>query len=219
MGWNQTRPDIANAVRAVARFSHDLKEVHVKAARKIIEYLSTTAKLGLTFRKDNKLEDVQLEYDLETYVDADYAHKADDRRSVSGVAVCCGGTLASRFSRTQKCVTLSTTEAEYLAMADGVKEALYVRGVLVFVMPSLGAPSIEVFEDKKGATDLAKKPLSSFNSKHINVRYHFLRELVETGDLSVKYLRTQGQHADILTKAIGKESFEKHHDFLLGIQV
>ena len=175
---NQTRPDISNAVRAIARFSHDPKEVHVKAARKVLEYLSATAHLGLTFRKESKLGDVQLEYDLETYVDADYAHKAEDRRSVSGVAVCCGGTLVSWFSRTQKCVTLSTTEAEYVAMADGVKEALYVRGVLVFLMPSLGSPSIGVFEDNKGAIDSAKTPLSSSNSKHIDVRYHFLRELV-----------------------------------------
>ena len=215
---NQTRPDIANAERAVATFSHDPKEVHVKAARKIIEYLSATAHLGLTFRKDSKLEEVQLDYDLETYVDADYAHKADDKRSVSGVAVCCGGTLVSWFSRTQECVTLSTTEAGYVAMADGVKEALYVRGVLVFLMPSLGSPSIGVFEDNKGAIDLAKNPLSSSNSKHIDVRYHFLRELVGTGDLSVKYLRTDDPHADILTKAIGKESFDKHRNFLLGIQ-
>ena len=81
----------------------------------------------LTFRKDSKLEYVQLEYDWETYVDADYAHKAGDRRSVSGVTVCFRGTLVSWFSRTQKCVTLSTTEAEYVAMADGVKEALYVK--------------------------------------------------------------------------------------------
>ena len=106
---NQTRPDTANAVRAVARVSHDPKEVHVKAARKIIEYLSATAHLGLTFRKDSKLEDVQLEYDWETYVEADNAYKADDRRSVSGVAVCCGGTLVAWFSRTQKCVTLWPT--------------------------------------------------------------------------------------------------------------
>ena len=63
---NQTRPDIAIAVRAVARFSHDPKEVHVKAARKIIEHLGATVHLGLTFRKDSKPEDVQLEYDLET---------------------------------------------------------------------------------------------------------------------------------------------------------
>ena len=144
---NQTRPDTANAVRAVARFSHDPKEapVHVKAARKIIEYLSATAHSGVTFRKDSKLGDVQLEYDLEAYVDADYAHKADNRRSVYDVAVCYGGTRVPWFSRTQKCVTLSTTEPEYVAMADGVKEPLYVRRVLAFLMPSLGSPSIEVF--------------------------------------------------------------------------
>ena len=64
--------DIANSVRAVARFSRHPKEVHVKAARKTIECLSAAAHLGLTFRKDSKLEDAQLEYDLETYVDADY---------------------------------------------------------------------------------------------------------------------------------------------------
>ena len=155
---NQTRLDIANAVRAVVRFSHDPQEVHVKAANnwKIIEYLSAMAHLGLTFRKDSKLEDVQLDYDLETYVDGYYAHKADGRRSVSCVAVCCGGTLVSWSSRTQKCLALSTTEAEYVAMADGVKEAHYVGGVLVFLMPSLGSPSIGVFEDNKGAINLAE---------------------------------------------------------------
>ena len=70
-----------------------------------------------------------MEYDIETYIDADYAHKVEDRRSVSGVAVCCGGTLVSWFSRTQKCVTLSTTEAEYIAMDDAVKEAIRKKGV------------------------------------------------------------------------------------------
>ena len=104
-------------------------------------------------------------------------------------------------------------------MADWVKEALYVvRGVMVFLVPSLGWPSIGVFADNKVAIDPAKNPSSSSNSKHIDVRYHFLRELVGTGDWSVKYLQTEDQHADILTKAIGKESFEKHRDFHLGIQ-
>ena len=101
---------------------------------------------------------VQLDFDLETYVDVDYGHKAEDRRSVSGVAVCCGGALVSWFSMTQKCVTLSTTEAEYVAMADGVNEALYARGIPAFPMPSLGPISISVYEDNKGTIDLAKKP-------------------------------------------------------------
>ena len=87
---NQTRPDMANAVRAVARFYHDPKTIHCKAAQKILEYLNATSDLDLTSRRDRDLESVQMEFDLETYVEADYAHKAEDRRSVSGVAVCCG---------------------------------------------------------------------------------------------------------------------------------
>ena len=75
-------------------------------------------------------------------MDADYAHRAEDRRSASGVAVCRVATLVSWCSRTQKCVTLSTTEAEHVAIADEVKQALHVRSVLVFLMPSLGSPSI-----------------------------------------------------------------------------
>ena len=106
--------------------------VHVKVVKKTIEYLSATANLSLTFRNGSKLEGVQLEYDVETNVHAGYAHKADGRRSVSGVAVCCGGGLVSWFSSTQKCVALFTTEAEYVDMADGAKEDLNVRGVLVF---------------------------------------------------------------------------------------
>ena len=127
---NQTRPDIANAVRAIARFSHDPKPIHYKAAQKILEYPNVTSDLDLTFRRDSDLGSVQMEFDLETYVEADYAHKAEDRRSVSGVAVCCGGTPVSWFAGTQKCISLSTTKAEYVAMADGVKEALYVLSLI-----------------------------------------------------------------------------------------
>ena len=132
-----------------------------------------------------------MEHYIERYVDANYVHRSEGRRSVFGVAVCCGGTFVSRFSRTQKCVTLSTTEAEYVAMVDGVKQALYVREVLVFLTPSLGSPGIGVFQDNKGAIGLAKNSLSSSNSKHLDVRYHFLRELKGKRDLSVKYPRTE----------------------------
>ena len=92
-----------------------------------------------------------------------------------------------------------------------------MRGVLVFLMPSLGSPSIGMLQDTNWARELAKKPLRSSNSKHVDVRYHFLRELVGKRDLSVKYLQTEDQHAGILTKAIGQESFNKHCDFLSGI--
>ena len=130
----------------MARSSHDPKEVHYKAAHKILEYLDATANFGLTFKRDGELDSVELVHGLDSYVDGDYAHKAQDRRSVSGAAVCCGGTLVSWSFRTQKCVTLSTTGAAYVAMADGVKEALYVRGILTFLLPSLESTSIGVYE-------------------------------------------------------------------------
>ena len=216
---NQTRPDIANAVRAVARFSHDPKTVHWKAVERILKYLRATADLGLTYRKEDSLDgDLSCVLDLGVYVDADYASKATDRRSVSGVTVVCGGSPVAWFSRTQKCVTLSTTEAEYVAMGDGVKEAIFMRGVLTFfLVPDYKLEHIEVFEDNEGAKALAENPLSSSNSKHIDVRHHFLRELVAKGDIVVKYVPSLEQHADILTKALARELFEKHRNFVLGI--
>ena len=79
-----------------------------------------------------------------------------------------------------------------------------MRGILAFLMPSLGSMSIGVYEDNKGAIDLAKNPLSSFNNKkHVDVRHHFLREMAASGDMFGQYLRSKDQHADILTKAKG----------------
>ena len=108
-----TRPDIANAVRAVARQAHTPAERHWRAVRKII------AK-----EADRKLS---------MYVNADYPNKDNDRRSVSGVAVMVGGTVVNASRTTQHCVTLSTSETEYVAMAQGVKTALFTKAVLDFL--------------------------------------------------------------------------------------
>ena len=91
-----------------------------------------------------------------------------------------------------------------------------MRGILAFLMPSLGAMTIGVYEDNRGAIDVAKNPLSSSNSKHIGVGYHFLGELTASGDISVQYLRSEDYHADILTKAIGRESFKRYRNFFSG---
>ena len=88
------------------------------------------------------------------YVDADFASKATDRRSVSGALILVAGCIVAWISRTQKCVTLSTTEAEYVSMGDGVKEGLFVNDVLEFLVPSARNGKIEVFEDNEGAITL-----------------------------------------------------------------
>ena len=121
-----TRPDIASSVRAVARQAHDPAERHWRAVRKTIAYLNKTKDLGLVFVKDGDRK-------LSVYVDADYANKDNDRRSVFGVAVMVGGTVVNASSTTQHCITLSTSEAEYVAMAQGVKTALFTKAVLDFL--------------------------------------------------------------------------------------
>ncbi|CAB1113161.1 unnamed protein product [Ectocarpus sp. CCAP 1310/34] len=98
------------------------------------------------------------------FADADFASKAADRRSVSGGIVTCGGGAVSWFSRTQRCVTISTTEAEYVALGDVVKEILFLRQIWRFMLPQVGMPCIPVFEDNQGAIQLAQNPISNSNS-------------------------------------------------------
>ena len=119
-----TRPDIANAVRAVARYCTAPRAIHWKAALGILKYINGTSEYGITFQKEG-LSGIS----LEVFADADYASKATDRRSVSGGLIMCGGVSECWFSMTQKCVTLSTSEAEYVALGDAEKELLFLRQI------------------------------------------------------------------------------------------
>ena len=200
-----------DAVRAVARHSHDPKRSHWKAAQKILNYLLETAHLTLKFKKDSPVDVGTL-----VYVGADFASKATDRRSVSGAMVFAAAMLVVWSFRTQKCVSQSNSEAEYLAMGDGVKEALFVNGMLQFLRPSRKPRKIDVLEDNEGAIALAENPLSSSRRKHINLRHHFLRNSTEKGMIEVTHVPSEKQHADILTKALPRDLFEVYRDFALG---
>ena len=97
---------------------------------------------------------------LSVYVDADYANKDSDGRSVSGVAVMVGGTVVNDSSTTQHCVTLSTSEAEYVAIAQGAKTALFTKAVLDFLEPELANENIDLFEDNQEAIAIAENPIN-----------------------------------------------------------
>ena len=150
------------------------------------------------------------------YVDADFASKATDRRSVSGAMVFVAAMLVVWISRKQKCVSQSTSEAEYLTMGDGVKEALFVNSMLQFLRRSRKPRKTDVLEDNEGAIALSENPLRSSGSKHIDARHHFLRNLTEEGMIEVTHVPSEKQHADILTKALPRDLFEVYRDFALG---
>ena len=128
----------------------------------------------------------------------------------------CGGACVCWFSRTQKCVTLSTSEAEYVAHGDAVKELLFLRQVWHFMSPGKGMPCFSIFEDNQGAVQLSQNPVADSNTKHIDVRHHVLRELVRQGDVSVSHVPSEYQHADILTKALASDLFVVHRRFLMN---
>ena len=116
-------------------------------------------------------------------------------------------------SSTQHCVTLSTSEAEYVTMAQGAKTALFTRAVLAFLQPQLVGRIIDLFENNQGAIAMAVNSISGGRTKHIDVRYHFIRELVKHKAIAIKYTESRNQHADILTKAIEAEGFVRHRHF------
>ena len=208
---NMARRDIANSVRAVARQARDPAERHWRAVRKTIAYLNKTKDLELVFVKDSDRK-------LSVFVDADYANKGYDRRSMSGVAVMVGGTNVNASSTTQHCVTLSTREAKYVALAQGAKTALFTKTVVLdFLQPELASETIDLFEDNQGVIAIGETPISGGRTKHINVRYHFIGKLVERKVLNIQYTESSNQHSDLLTKLLGLEAFTRHRSFLMKL--
>ena len=123
------------------------------------------------------------------------------------------------FSRTQKCVTLSLSEAEYVALGDAANE-LFLRQVFRFMIPGIpgkGMPCFPVFEDNRGALQLSKNPVSNSNSKQIDVCHHFLRELVRQGDISANHVPSEYQHADISRKVLAFDFFAIHRRFFINL--
>ena len=127
--------------------------------------------------------------------DTNYANKDNDRRSVSGIAVTLGSTVVSHGSSTQLVVQLSTSEAEHIAAGDGSKEALFVRAGLYFIAPETCGASVKVLEDNQGTKTLIENSLSSTKSKHIGVRFHFIREHFKAREISGVYVASAEQHA------------------------
>ena len=134
-------------------------------------------------------------FDLETYVDAAYAYEAEDRRSVSGVDICCGGTLESWLSRTPRSASFCLPRRRNSLL-------LCSKGIPTILISIVRPISIGVYEDNKRAIDQVKNPISSSNSNYIDVRHHILSEMSFSGDISVQYILSDDQHADKLTKAL-----------------
>ena len=195
-----TRPDIAQAVGALAKFMATPTTVHFQAAKGVLRYIAGTKDYGINFSgKDQG--------GLRGYCDADYAGDLDTRRSTTGYVFIINGGAICWSSKRQPTVAASTTEAEYMAAAHAVKEALWLRKLATDLQLSMEG-AILIHADNQSAIKLLRNPISSMRSKHIDVIYHFARERVARKEVKFEYIRTEHMVADMLTKPVPQEKHE-----------
>jgi hypothetical protein len=195
------RPDIAFAVNQVAKFCQNPGRAHWNAVKRIFAYLAGTEQYGIIFgTQEPKL--------LVGYTDADYAGDVDSRCSTSGFTFFVHGSLVSWSSRRQKCVSQSTTEAEYVAASDSCKEAVWLKCLLAEIGEIDNQP-VEIRCDNQSAIRSIHNPEFHQRTKHIDVRYHFVRKLQEDGIIDAVYVPSKEQKADLFTKPLPKPEFER----------
>uniref|UniRef100_A0A5S6QKH9 Reverse transcriptase Ty1/copia-type domain-containing protein n=1 Tax=Trichuris muris TaxID=70415 RepID=A0A5S6QKH9_TRIMR len=188
-----TRPDIAYAVSSLSQFNTNYAEEHWKAAKRILLYLKGTSNFGLVYRRSGKPP--------RGYADADWGACPIGRRSYTGFLFKYGDAAVSWEARKQRTVALSSTEAEYMSLTEAVKETLWLRTFLREI-DELLVDTIDVYNDNFGAQELARNSVFHARTKHIDTRYHFIRETLSRGFVNVIYLPTEQMPADILTKGL-----------------
>lgn len=196
-----TRPDLIYSVNLVSRYMENPNEQHVLAAKRILRYVKGTSNYGIRYKQGEGEK-------LVGFVDSDYAGDVADRKSTSGYVFMLGGGAVSWASKKQPIVTLSTTEAEFVSAAYGACQGVWLRNILEEIGCAQGDGTV-LFCDNSSTIKLSKNPVLHGRSKHIHVRFHFLRELVNDGVILLDYCTTQEQVSDIMTKAVKREVFEK----------
>ncbi|CAA7057312.1 unnamed protein product [Microthlaspi erraticum] len=194
-----TRPDLAQAVIQISKYMANLGREHWNAVKLVLRYLKGTTEYGLMFR-GQKCGSVV------AYVDSDYAEDLDNRRSTTGyVFTLAGGPICWR-SVLQYVVALSTMEAEYMALGDAAKEALWVQGLVTELGVEQGG--VQLHCDSQDAIFLAKNQVYHSRTKHIHMRFHKIRELVASGEIILEKVHTSENAADMLTKVVTAEKFK-----------
>jgi hypothetical protein len=198
-----TRPDITYSVGIVSRFMENPTSEHLAAVKHILRYVSGTLNLGLRYRREKEGN-----LRLIGYSDSDMAGDVDDRKSTSGVLFYLGSSPVSWLTRKQESVAMSSCEAEYMAGAAAACQGIWL-GRLLSELLDVRFEVVTLKMDNQSAISLCKNPVFHEKSKHIDVKYHFTREKVEKGLIDVKYVRTNDQLADILTKPLARLKFHE----------
>ncbi|SOV06148.1 uncharacterized protein UDID_19416 [Ustilago sp. UG-2017a] len=199
---NSTRPDLSLTVGVLARHMHEPSQEHYQAAQRVLRYLESTKQVGLVYRAS------ELQEPLVAHSDANWASDATiQRRSTSGSVVLVYGNPVAWKSATQKCVSLSAVEAEFIAATEATREVLFLKQLLRSIGIATGTPT--VYSDNTGCIQVSKDPAQHWKLKHIDTKYHFVCNNVQEGRVQIKYVDTTRNLADVLTKPIGRQAMQQ----------
>jgi len=202
------RPDITYSVSQISMFASNPGLKHWKAAERILRYLKGTKGRALVHQKTVGDIDISTyQPKIEAYSDSDHAGDNDTRRSTTGFIIYVDGNAVSWTSKRQSSVALSSCEAEYMALAETAKEILWLRYLLEeMICHPLSNPAI-LYCDNQAAINSTKNDMNHGRMKHIDYRFHFIRECIQNGFIEIKWVPTRAQHADIFTKPLPKNKF------------
>ncbi|KAJ1571019.1 hypothetical protein NDA11_006798 [Ustilago hordei] len=199
---NSTRPDLSLTVGVLARHMREPSQEHYQAAQRVLRYLESTRQVGLVYRASESQEP------LVAHSDANWASDATiQRRSTSGSVALVYGNPVAWKSATQKCVSLSAVEAEFIAATEATREVLFLKQLLRSIGIATGTPT--VYSDNTGCIQVSKDPAQHWKLKHIDTKYHFVRNNVQEGRVQIKYVDTTRNLADVLTKPIGRQAMQQ----------
>ncbi|GKD89361.1 hypothetical protein Tco_1364868, partial [Tanacetum coccineum] len=198
MYLTSSRPDLIYAVCLCAWYQAKPTEKHLHAVKRIFRYLKRTINMGLWYSKDTGMS-------LKAYSDADHAGCQDTRCSTLGSAQFLGDKLVSWFSKKQKSTAISSTKAEYIALSRCCAQILWMRSQLTNYGFTFN--KIPLYCDNKSAIALCCNNVQHSRAKHIDVRYHFIKEKVENVIVELYFVKTEYQLADIFTKPLPRERF------------
>ncbi|CAM8896162.1 unnamed protein product [Rhodiola kirilowii] len=194
-----SRPDIAYSVGVCARYQADPNESHLLQVKRIIKYVCRTIYFGIWYTKDTNPY-------LVGYCDADWAGNAEDQKSTSGGCLFLGKNLVSWFSKKQNSISLSTAEAEYIAIRSCCTQLLWMKQMLSEY--GVEQEEMTLYCDNMSAISISKNLVQHSRTKHIDTRHHFIRELVEQKVVTLKHVTTDKQLAGILTKPLDAAQFK-----------
>ena len=194
-----SRPDIAMSVGLVAKYQSDPNKSHLTAVKQIIRFVNGTISHGIWYSFDTNSN-------LVGFSDADWAGCTDDRKSTSGGCFYLGNNLVSWHSKKQNSISLSTAEAEYIAAGSGCTQLLWMKQMLKDYGIVQG--TLVLYVDNMSAINISKNPVQHSRTKHIDIRHHFIRELVEDKVITLEHVPTENQLADLFTKPLDLVRFQ-----------